>query len=181
MQARYGTALQMDSLWFRWFRRQGLHPHAPQSCTCPLLGTLYKSLTSFMAWSLLNLAGRPSRARNPRSPSPSPSPISSCRGSGVWWGSHPRFAGDRGSCIQSRATPHHHPRFAGDRGFGDHPHPRFPSGVPCPGLCCATPIYASVARFKPVDTSEVAQAALWCLQVVTLMVSYFFGRVTYLT
>ncbi len=28
------------------------------------------------------------------------------------------------------------------------------------GAQCATPIYSSVARFKPVDTSEVAQAAL---------------------
>ena len=28
------------------------------------------------------------------------------------------------------------------------------------GCCCATPIYSSVARFRPVDTSEVAQAAL---------------------
>jgi hypothetical protein len=25
MQARYGTALQVDSLWNRWFRRQRLH------------------------------------------------------------------------------------------------------------------------------------------------------------
>ncbi len=28
------------------------------------------------------------------------------------------------------------------------------------GLCCVTSIYSRVARFKPVDTSEVAQASL---------------------
>jgi hypothetical protein len=27
-------------------------------------------------------------------------------------------------------------------------------------LCCATPIYSGVARFKPIDILEVAQAAL---------------------
>jgi hypothetical protein len=27
-------------------------------------------------------------------------------------------------------------------------------------LCCVTSIYSRVARFKPVDTSDVAQAAL---------------------
>ena len=54
------------------------------------------------------------------------------------WHPHPRFAGDRG------VHPQPHPRFAGDRGstpipipdlpgIGDHPHPRFPSGVQCPG------------------------------------------------
>jgi hypothetical protein len=36
-----------------------------------------------------------SRARDPRSPSPPPSPI--CRGSGMAVPLHPRFAGDRGS------------------------------------------------------------------------------------
>jgi hypothetical protein len=29
-QTRYGTALKMDSLWNRWFRRQRLHAHAPE-------------------------------------------------------------------------------------------------------------------------------------------------------
>jgi hypothetical protein len=68
-------------------------------------------------------------------PSPSQSPI--CRGSGL--------AGDRRGV---HSHPHPHPRFAGDRahhrgstpipipdlpGIGDHPHPRFPSGVPCQG------------------------------------------------
>jgi hypothetical protein len=40
MQARYGTALQIHSLWNRWFRRQRLHAHAPRSYTCPFLGVL---------------------------------------------------------------------------------------------------------------------------------------------
>jgi hypothetical protein len=34
---RPGTsALQVDSLWIRWFRRQRLHAHAPEACTCPV-------------------------------------------------------------------------------------------------------------------------------------------------
>ena len=53
-------------------------------------------------------------------PSPSPSPI--CRGWGVHPHPHPRFAGDGGSIpIPIPDLP----------GIGDHPHPRFPSGVPC--------------------------------------------------
>ncbi len=90
VQARYGTALRMDSLWIpgRWFRRQRLHAHikcAPRSCTwAPALG---------------------------------------------------------------HAFPNHWHWFHGPSAqFGR--------------LCCATPIYSSVARFKPVDTSEVAQAAM---------------------
>jgi hypothetical protein len=52
--SRYGTALQMDSSWNRWVRRQRLHAHAPRSCTCPLLGTLSESLVS---WHSLSLGG----------------------------------------------------------------------------------------------------------------------------
>ena len=35
MQARYGAALQVDSLWNRWFRRQRLHAHAPELEVAP--------------------------------------------------------------------------------------------------------------------------------------------------
>ena len=51
-----------------------------------------------------NEVGR--RARNPRSPSPPPSPI--CRGSGM--------AVPSPICRGSGVHPHRHPRFAGDRG-----------------------------------------------------------------
>ena len=80
--------------------------------------------------------GGPPRARNPRSPSPSPSPICRgsgmgvpspiCRGPGIIPDPHPRFAGDRGS------IPTAIPDSPGI-GPGDHPHPRSPSGIPRPG------------------------------------------------
>ncbi len=59
-------------------------------------------------------------------PHPSPRPHPRFAGPDRGWGSHPRFAGDRGSTPTT--TPD---KFAG-AGIGDHPHPRFPSGVPCP-------------------------------------------------
>ena len=40
-QARYGTALQMDSLWNRWFRRQRPHAHAPE-LQLPGFGRAYR-------------------------------------------------------------------------------------------------------------------------------------------
>jgi hypothetical protein len=117
-------------------------------CTCPLLGTLYESESlvswhgSYQIWKAVAGHGTPDLpVPIPDFKLPGiggvvargvPPPISSCRGSGVGVPSP--------ICRGSGVHPHHHPRF--------HPHPRFPSGVPCPGLCCATPIYASVARFK---------------------------------
>ena len=50
LQARYGTELQMDGPWGRWFERQRLHAHAPEVApctTCPFLGTLFESLVSW--------------------------------------------------------------------------------------------------------------------------------------
>ena len=53
MQARYGTALQVDSLWSRWFRRQRLHAHARPKLHLPgfitMLGHAFR-VTGIMAW-----------------------------------------------------------------------------------------------------------------------------------
>jgi len=49
-QARYGSALQMDSLWNRWFSPEAKAARAcARSCTCPFLGTgtLSESLVSW--------------------------------------------------------------------------------------------------------------------------------------
>ena len=75
-----------------------------------------------------------SRARNPRSPSPSPSPI--CRGSGMGVPSP--------ICRGPGIIPDPHPRFAGDRGFIPIPIPDLPkSGIQlstieyCKGVDCS--------------------------------------------
>ncbi len=46
LQARYGTALQMDSSWNRWFqvqvRRQRLHAHAPEVAPARFFGHAFR-------------------------------------------------------------------------------------------------------------------------------------------
>jgi hypothetical protein len=66
-----------------------------------------------------------------------------------------------GTRLQSGIIPIPNPRFAGDRGsipipipdlpgIGDHPHPRFPSGVPCPGLPCgARQCHSALSTLAP--------------------------------
>ena len=67
--------------------------------------------------------GGGSLRQGPEPPIPTPTPTPAGFAGDRGWGSHPRFAGDRGS------TPIPIPDLPG---IGDHPHPRFPSGVPCP-------------------------------------------------
>jgi hypothetical protein len=69
MQARDGTALQMDSLWNRWFRRQRLHAQAPRlprtMLHLPVLGHFVLE-SSFINHSMQRrpvLARRPPQAR----------------------------------------------------------------------------------------------------------------------
>ena len=91
-----------------------LPPHAARARGC----SAAKLPLSELALSL--------RARSPLShPDPHPHPRPRFAGD-RGWGSHPRFAGDRGSI----PIPIHVP-IPDLRGIGDHPHPRFPSGVPC--------------------------------------------------
>jgi hypothetical protein len=47
MQARCGTALQMDSLWNRWFRRQRLNAHAPEVAPARSWARFSESLVSW--------------------------------------------------------------------------------------------------------------------------------------
>ena len=82
---------------------------------------------------------------------------------GWGWGSHPRFAGDRGSIpIPIPDLP----------GMGDHPHPRFPSGVPCPDQ--GPVISGSQAPLGTQGTSEISGISLnqdqgWGYQVPALI------------
>ncbi len=111
------------------------------------------------------LTGRlraPPGARNPRSPSPGPaSPLASpiCPGRpggdsirvGWGWGSHPRFAGDRGS------IPIPIPDLPGT-GMDPHPPGRFPSG---PGILRRICALASTSAATDVNCKLSALARTW--------------------
>jgi hypothetical protein len=67
----------------------------------------------------------------------------------------PRFAGDRGSI--PRAIPRAIPDLPG---IGDHPHPRFPSGVPCPAGKFTLRVMLEAALLRVQKTAQRPLVAL---------------------